>query len=106
MRLLLRFALLLSVSFVCGPTAIHSEEKEKLLLNVQGMHCASCVSMIKKSVRKVTGVESVAIDLDRGSVEIECDAVAVRRESIEGAIRRMGYRIADSDSLTRPPQHE
>lgn len=76
-----------------------SSDKELLKLNVQGMHCASCVSMVKKTVRKLPGVESVKVDLDNGSVHVECDSAAVRKADIIRAIQRMGYKVLETDSV-------
>jgi copper chaperone len=83
--------LFLSLQTLCG-------EKEKLKLTVQGMHCTSCVSMVKKSVRKISGVESVSVDLDSGTVEVVCDSASTRCEAVAHAIQRMGYKVLDSDS--------
>ena len=77
--------------------------QDHLILNVNGMHCQSCVSMIRKTVRKVPGVESVSVDLDKGMVEVKGDSAGVRREMISEAIERMGYDVVPRDSLTTVP---
>jgi len=80
--------------------AWESDDQDYLTLNVNGMHCRSCVSMIRKTVRKMPGVESVSVDLDKGLVEVKCDSAGFRREMITEAIERMGYDVVPSDSLT------
>jgi copper chaperone len=90
-----------SVSSLCG-------DKERLKLSVRGLHCASCVSMVKKTVRKLPGVESVKVDLEKGSVDVECDSAAVRRADITRAIQRMGYKVLDTVAVRSdvPPADE
>jgi copper chaperone CopZ len=97
----LLFPLLL---FFFPAEASSSDDHDILTLNVEGMHCQSCVSMIKKTVRKVPGVESVAIDLEKGIVEVTGDSLVVRQAQIAGSIEKMGYDVlptesAGSDSL-------
>jgi copper ion binding protein len=83
--------------------AMSSDDQDHLTLNVNGMHCQSCVSMIRKTVRKLPGVESVSVDLDKSMVEVKGDSLAVRREMITQAIERMGYDVVQSDTLTTVP---
>ncbi len=75
-------------------------EKQKASIPVKGMYCASCVSMIKKTVRKVPGIESVSVNLDSAKVDIEYNAAESLLKAIK-AITRMGYKVVDSDSASR-----
>ena len=94
-----RLLIPLSLLFIAtSQTVRSSDDPEPLRLNVEGMHCQSCVSMIRKTVRKVPGVESVSVELDKGLVEVKCDSAGVRREMITQAIERMGYDVVPSDS--------
>ncbi len=95
-RLFAPFSLLLiTMSSVASP----SDDQDHLTLNVNGMHCQSCVSMIRKTVRKLPGVESVSVDLEKSMVEVEGDSMAIRREAITQAIERMGYDVVQPDTL-------
>ena len=80
-----------SQSTLCG-------EKENLKLRVQGMHCSTCVSMIRRSVQRISGVTSVSIDIRQGTVEVVCDSTLVRVDDVQHAIRRLGYKLATADS--------
>ncbi|MBI4548665.1 MAG: heavy-metal-associated domain-containing protein [Ignavibacteriae bacterium] len=75
-------------------------EKLKTSLPVKGMHCKSCVSMIKKAVRKVDGVKDVTVNLDSGKVELEYSTAQSLSEAIK-AIARMGYKVVDPDSVAQ-----
>jgi len=74
--------------------------QERLKLRVDGMHCQSCVSMIRKAVRRVPGINSVSIDLESGVVEAVCDSSGVRSKAVTEAIQRMGYKVVAPDSST------
>jgi copper chaperone CopZ len=54
--------------------------------------------MIRKTVRKVRGVDSVSVSLDRGVVEFVCDSSEVRRRGATEAIERMGYKVVTPDN--------
>ena len=54
--------------------------------------------MIKKTVRKVQGVESVSVNENTGVVEILCDSLSAREKPIIESIEKMGYNVL-TDSL-------
>ncbi len=70
------------------------------ILKIKGMYCQSCVSMIKKTVRTVDGVQNVTVDLDSGIVVLEYDSSQSLSKAVK-AITRMGYKVVDLDSLTQ-----
>jgi|SRR5712692_1787528 len=75
-------------------------EKQKATIPVKGMHCSSCVSMVKKTVRKVQGMESVSVNLDSAKVDIEYTSDHGLSDAIE-AISRMGYKVVNPDSVAK-----
>lgn len=79
---------------------LYAGEKHTASLPVKGMHCQSCVSMIKKTVRKVDGVQYVSVNLDSGIVVVEYDSTEALPNAVR-AIRRMGYKVTDADSVMR-----
>ena len=93
----LRLLLCTVIFFLVHPQALPSDNGS-LKLNVEGMHCQSCVSMIKKTVRKVPGVESVTVDLEKGVVEVVGDSLQAREARIAETIEKMGYDVLSNDS--------
>ena len=65
---------------------------KKAKLEISGMHCASCVSNIERSLLKVPGVKkaNIALLLKKGSVE--CDD-SVSEEELRQAVKRAGYNV-------------
>lgn len=98
-RLALLFPLVAAISVLSWTLG----NPEKVTLKVDGMHCQSCVSMIKKTVKKVPGVETVSIDLGSGLVQVEGDSAAYREKTIAEAIEKMGYDVVSADSTNAMP---
>ena len=58
---------------------------------VPGMTCEHCVAAIGAEVRKVPGVEAVAVDLAAKEVQVTGDPV---RDDVVAAIDEAGYDVA------------
>jgi copper chaperone len=66
---------------------------------VKGMTCEHCVRAVTEELGKLDGVQSVAVDLARGSVEVAA-AGALTDEAVRAAVDEAGY------ELVRPRQEE
>lgn len=66
---------------------------KKVKISISGMHCASCASNIERSIRKISGVKSVSVNLlmKKGIIEAE-DSVS--DEELRKAVERTGYKVA------------
>lgn len=62
---------------------------------VQGMHCASCVSLIQNKVSKVQGVESVSVGLSTEKATVAF-STPVPLAAINDAIQPFGYTFEDT----------
>lgn len=60
---------------------------------VEGMTCAHCEDIIKKSVGALNGVENVYVDLTIKKVSVEYDADRVCLQTIKGTIEDQGYDV-------------
>lgn len=70
----------------CGdstPVAMH--------LSVKGMHCEGCEQAICDKLGKIDGVAACAASHSAETVDVT--APEARRDEIEAAIRKLGYRI-------------
>ncbi|MEK6955871.1 MAG: heavy metal-associated domain-containing protein, partial [Nanoarchaeota archaeon] len=65
---------------------------KKIVMYIQGMHCASCAANIEKSLTKVNGVKNVRVNviMKKGYAEIEDN---VKEEDIKNAVKKAGYTI-------------
>ncbi len=61
-------------------------------LTLSGMHCASCGTNVERALRKVPGVESVAVSvlLKKATVQLSKD---VPSEQLRKAVASAGYTV-------------
>lgn len=85
-----------------------SEKKEvadRMSLRIEGMHCASCVASIEKSLLSKDGVIHATVSLLDGKAVVEYDPARVKREDLEEAVESTGYRpLRPTMSLTLSPR--
>ncbi|MDR9053489.1 MULTISPECIES: heavy metal translocating P-type ATPase [Burkholderia] len=84
---------------VAGSDAMAAQAKQDarpgaaatVLLDIDGMTCASCVSRVEKALAKVPGVTHASVDLatERATVEASADVSAAR---LAKAVEQAGYR--------------
>lgn len=67
---------------------------EKVTLNVTGMSCGHCVKAVEGSVGALEGVNSVQVNLDAATVEVEFNSGSVTLDKIKETIDDQGYDVA------------
>ncbi len=68
------------------------EPKQRMSLKIEGMHCASCVATIEKSLLNEDGVISATVSLLDEKAVVEYDSSRVDRLRLEHAVDASGYR--------------
>lgn len=58
---------------------------------VTGMTCSACSSHVEKSVRKLSGMEQVTVNLLTNSMQVEYDETLCTEENIISAVEKAGY---------------
>ncbi len=71
-------------------------EKQRMSMKIEGMHCASCVATIEKSLLNEDGVISATVSLLDEKAVIEYDSQRVDRVKLEKAVDATGYRAKRS----------
>jgi len=66
-------------------------DHDSLRLDIQGMHCASCVARVERSVRDLPGVDLAEVSLADNTGSIQFDPSVISRTEIRKAIRDAGY---------------
>jgi copper chaperone len=66
---------------------------EKVTLNVQGMSCGHCVKAVEGSVGALQGVNTVKVDLQAATVDVEFDNQQVTLDEIKETIDDQGYDV-------------
>jgi len=63
-------------------------------LKIDGMSCGHCVAAVENSLKAVSGVESVTVDLDSGSAIVEGDADI---QVLISVVEKEGYEVRVAD---------
>ncbi|MCS7312651.1 MAG: heavy metal translocating P-type ATPase [Acidobacteria bacterium] len=67
---------------------------------IRGMHCASCVERIERTLRRQPGVLEATVDLARGTAYVRVIPGVAQRKGLAQAIAAVGYRVVAVE--TRP----
>lgn len=74
-----------------SPPTKPDEAAERILLNVDGMHCASCVGRVEGALNSVEGVQTAQVNLATEQANVYFSGEAVNSEKLIAAIRSAGY---------------
>src|SRR3989344_8256787 len=66
---------------------------KKETYKIKGMHCASCASIIERTVKKIDGVESIAVNNGTENAKISFDQNKTNPEDINKKLEPLGYSI-------------
>jgi Cu+-exporting ATPase len=70
-------------------------------LKIDGMHCASCVSAVEKSLNRLDGVESASVNLATETAMVSYEDHKVTDKRLKEAVEQAGYSIANGKPQTR-----
>src|SRR6266567_353902 len=79
---------------------------------IKGMHCASCVRVIERAIKKVDGVENCSVNLATEQATVTYDPKKVSKQNIASAVSNVGYRalideeIKSEEELKKAKQRE
>lgn len=62
------------------------------ILEIEGMHCASCALAIEMSLTDLEGIEKIDVDFSSNKATVEFDESKISLEKIVGEIKELGYR--------------
>lgn len=66
---------------------------------IKGMHCASCVSLLERSLKKVEGVTNANVNLATEKATVKYDSQKVTDKHLESAVSNVGYQALISDEI-------
>ena len=83
------------------PTAPRSDNRTELLLDIDGMHCASCVGRVEGALASVPGVERARANLATEQASVVFDSARASVAELEQAVAAAGYQasLANLDAL-------
>lgn len=65
---------------------------------IKGMHCASCASIIEKTVKKIDGVEEISVNNGTENAKISFDENKTKSEDFNRELEPLGYSLTVSKS--------
>lgn len=103
---ILTLALVVLTATLTGQTRLKDESKtssaklETVVINVPTVVCGSCDATITKAVRRVAGVKSVKVDLEKKTATVSFASGKTTLEKLEKTISKAGY---DANNTKRDP---
>ncbi|HBR10282.1 TPA: heavy metal translocating P-type ATPase, partial [Candidatus Acetothermia bacterium] len=76
-------------------------EKEKAILKIGGMTCASCAQTVEKALNKAEGVLEVNVNLATEQATIEFDAGITKLSALEKVIEGAGFRVVKKEAAEK-----
>src|SRR3989344_6565525 len=71
----------------------------KKTFSIKGMHCASCVLVLEKSLKGVEGVIQANVNLATEKATVEYDPDKVTDKELSSAVSNVGYQALISEEL-------
>ena len=66
---------------------------KKVELKIKGMHCKSCVMLVKEALTDIKGVKDASVDLQKNNAVVEFDEKLVKEKQLTDAIEKEGYKV-------------
>lgn len=79
---------------------------KKTELDIQGMHCASCATMINKGLTKVQGVKYANVNYASAKATIEYDEKKANESDLIEAVKKRGYSASIIEDLSKRNPNE
>ncbi len=73
------------------------QTSREVIIPIEGMTCASCVTRIEKAVGKLAGVQKVSVNLATEKADVRYDPALVRLSAIKKSITDIGYTPREID---------
>ncbi|MEK7576324.1 MAG: heavy metal translocating P-type ATPase [Patescibacteria group bacterium] len=73
--------------------------QNKKTFSIKGMHCASCVVIIERSLKKIEGVSQATVNLATEKATVTFDSGKVTDEHLSSAVSNAGYRALVIDEI-------
>ena len=71
----------------------------KKIFSIKGMHCASCVAMLERTLKQVDGVSQANVNLATEKAAVSYDPQKVTDKHLESAVANAGYQAIINEEL-------
>lgn len=73
-----------------------TSELKKETLNIEGMHCAGCVSSVEKALANLEGVDEATVNLATETASVSYDVNKTSLVEMRKAVEEAGYSLAEN----------
>ncbi|OGZ32694.1 MAG: copper-translocating P-type ATPase [Candidatus Portnoybacteria bacterium RBG_13_40_8] len=70
---------------------------QKTILNISGMHCASCAVNIENALKKERGIFSINVNLASEKAYLEYDPIEIDIPKVKKTIEKLGYKATEKN---------
>lgn len=74
-------------------------KENKKTFSIKGMHCASCVRVLERSLKKVDGVSDAVVNLATEKATVSFDSQKVSNQTLSSAVSSVGYQAMIKDEV-------
>lgn len=74
--------------------------EKRIILSIEGMHCASCVAAVEKAMGRLGGVKKAVVNLNAENVTVDYDSDKVSLPEFIDKIREVEDRRRKRDGRT------
>lgn len=85
---------------MAAATTSDLETTSRVLLDIEGMHCAGCVSSVQSALEATTGVESASVNLTLGQAAVTISRPLDSAQPLLDAVELAGFRAAVATRLS------
>ncbi|MEK7478095.1 MAG: cation transporter, partial [Patescibacteria group bacterium] len=71
----------------------------KKTFSIKGMHCASCVMIIERSLKDVAGVKDAVVNLATNKATVTYNPDEVTEDKLTSAVSNVGYQAMVQEEL-------
>lgn len=69
------------------------------VLNIEGMDCGACATLIQKNLEKIPGVRTAQVSFEMKQANVEYDPKAVEPSRFVKAVEEAGYKVAEKPEV-------
>src|SRR3989344_5352448 len=73
---------------------------------IKGIHCASCIRVLERALKKVDGVSEAVVNLATGKATVSFDHKKVTDHDLESAVSNVGYQALISEEIKSEDQEK
>jgi len=78
----------------------------KTILNISGMHCASCAAVIENTLKKEEGIFSVNVNIASEKAYLEFDPAKISLVKIQEITKKIGYTLKEKEAQADKETHD